>query len=160
MGENPAGGESSIGRHRGKVDSLSEGIRRACATGADEPESGPPARMNKRGEEMIVAGVMSGTSADGIDVAIARIRGSEAGSRVASKTLPRGQECPRHIVELVGHRDFPYPRAVRTAVLAAMNAAHASVADLSRLNFLLGELYADALLATQQKLGVKIQLIG
>jgi anhydro-N-acetylmuramic acid kinase len=121
--------------------------------------------MKNRDKEMIVAGVMSGTSADGIDVAIVRISTSKPGSRelgprAASPTLPRGQKCPRHIIKLVGHRDFPYPPNIRAAVLAAMNAAYASVADLSRLNFLLGVLYADAVLATQRRLGVKIQLVG
>jgi len=41
-----------------------------------------------------------------------------------------------------------------------MNSAHAKVADLARLNFLLGELYADAVLATQRKFRVKAELIG
>jgi anhydro-N-acetylmuramic acid kinase len=41
-----------------------------------------------------------------------------------------------------------------------MNAAQASVADLSRLNFLLGELYADAVLATQQQFRIKPDLVG
>ncbi len=109
---------------------------------------------------MLVAGVMSGTSADGIDVAVVRIRPPTSGSRAALRKLPRGQECPRHTIELIGHRDFPYPSQVRAAVLAAMNAQQASVADLSRLNFLLGELYADAVLSTQRKLGVKVQLVG
>ena len=42
--------------------------------------------------------------------------------------------------------EYSYPAQVRAAVLAAMNAANASVADLARLNSLLGELYADAVL--------------
>ena len=41
-----------------------------------------------------------------------------------------------------------------------MNARSASVADLSRLNFLLGELYADAVLAAQKKFRVKANLVG
>jgi anhydro-N-acetylmuramic acid kinase len=41
-----------------------------------------------------------------------------------------------------------------------MNAQSASVADLSRLNFLLGELYADAVLATQKRFRVKADLVG
>ena len=40
-----------------------------------------------------------------------------------------------------------------------MNAS-ASVADLSRLNFLLGELYADAVAATQRKFGLECELVG
>jgi anhydro-N-acetylmuramic acid kinase len=45
-------------------------------------------------------------------------------------------------------------------VLAAMNAKNARVADLSRLNFLLGDLYADAVLATQRQFRVKADLVG
>ncbi len=41
-----------------------------------------------------------------------------------------------------------------------MNASSASVADLARLNFLLGELYADAVLATQRQFRVKAELVG
>lgn len=96
--------------------------------------------MNKA--QMIVAGVMSGTSADGINVALVRM-GARSGR-----------------FELIGHAEFPYSRKVRTAVLAAMNASEASVADLARLNFLLGELYADAILAAQNQLHAKVELIG
>ena len=89
---------------------------------------------------MIVAGVMSGTSADGINVALVGI--AEPG---------RGR--PRNTnIKLLGHSEFPYPKEVRRAVLAAMNAKTASVADLARLNCLLGELYADTVVATQRRL--------
>ncbi len=87
---------------------------------------------------------MSGTSADGIDVALVRIQG-------------RGFRS-RH--ELLAHSHFAYPAAVRRAVLAAMNATTASVADLSRLNFLLGELYADAVTKAQQRAGARCELVG
>ena len=36
----------------------------------------------------------------------------------------------------------------------------ASVADLARLNFLLGELYAEAVLATERRFRVKADLVG
>ncbi len=104
--------------------------------------------MSKSG--MIVAGVMSGTSADGIDVALVRIGDPKARGRVA-----RG-----HTIQLIGHMQFPYAANVRASILAAMNADRASVADLARLNFLLGELYADAVLATQRRFRVKADLIG
>ena len=111
-------------------------------------------------KEMIVAGVMSGTSADGINVAVVRM-GSHLGSREASvKTLAvRGGGRPRHM-ELLGHAEYSYPKRVRAAVLAAMNASRASVADLARLSFLLGELYSDAVLATERQFRVKVDLIG
>src|ERR1035438_3934537 len=41
-----------------------------------------------------------------------------------------------------------------------MNASQASVADLARLNCFLGELYADAVLATQRQFRVKADLVG
>jgi anhydro-N-acetylmuramic acid kinase len=93
---------------------------------------------------MIVAGVMSGTSADGIDVAIAEIMGRGFNLRF----------------KLRGHEHFDYPAAVRRAILPIMNAHTASVADLSRLNFLLGELYADAVLTTAKRTRSKPALIG
>ncbi len=98
---------------------------------------------------MIVAGVMSGTSADGINVALVRLHGSRSKGR------------PRHPgLELLGHAEYPYPQPVRRAVLAAMNAERARVADLARLNVLLGKLYADAVLATQRRFHHNAELVG
>jgi anhydro-N-acetylmuramic acid kinase len=45
-------------------------------------------------------------------------------------------------------------------VLEAMNATRASVANLARLNFLLAELYAEAVLTTQRRFRLKAELIG
>ena len=36
----------------------------------------------------------------------------------------------------------------------------AKVSDLARLNFVLGELYADAVLATERKFRIKAQMVG
>ena len=102
---------------------------------------------------MIVAGVMSGTSADGINVALVRV-GPELGGRVARP------HTKQKTFQLLGHAEFSYPRRVREAVLAAMNAKQASVAELAQLNFVLGELYADAVLTTQAKFRVKAELVG
>ena len=113
-------------------------------------------------KEMIVAGVMSGTSADGINVALVRMGTRQTEARTSSRRrAPRAQVRRSHtLFELLGHAEYSYPKQVRAAVLAAMNAERASVADLARLNFLLGELYADAVLAAQRKLRVKAQLVG
>ncbi len=109
---------------------------------------------------MIVAGVMSGTSADGINVALVRLGGSGSREKPVTGTGSRGRGRPRHIFTLLGHAEYPYPAKVRSAVLSAMNAKQARVADLARLSFLLGELYADAVLATQQQFRVKADLVG
>jgi len=93
---------------------------------------------------VIVAGVMSGTSADGIDVALVRVQGRGFRSRL----------------ELLAHYQFPYPSDVRRAVLAAMNARSVSVADLARLNFLLGDLYADAVRTAQRRARLQCELVG
>lgn len=101
---------------------------------------------------MIVAGVMSGTSADGINVALVKLQYAPRRS---------GRERPsRTVPELLGHAEYPYPKIIRAAVLAAMNSPRANVADLARLNFLLGELYAEAVLAAQKRLRGKADLVG
>ena len=111
---------------------------------------------------MIVAGVMSGTSADGINVALVRVGDAgQAGSRQPAAGLRlHGRVARAHTIKLLGHAEYSYPAKVRAAVLSAMNASQASVADLSRLNFLLGELYADAVLSTQRQFRVKATLVG
>jgi anhydro-N-acetylmuramic acid kinase len=106
---------------------------------------------------MIVAGVMSGTSADGINVALVEMVESRH-SRSRSASGARARSLPP--VRLIAHAEYPYPSKVRTAILSAMNATEASVAKLSRLNFLLGELYSEALLATQKRYRTKVDLVG
>lgn len=94
---------------------------------------------------MIVAGVMSGTSADGVDVALVRLRGT--GSYLH--------------YDFLGHRHFEYPKALRQAILNAMNASNISVAELSRLNFVLGEFYAEAVQQARRKIrGFGLDLVG
>jgi anhydro-N-acetylmuramic acid kinase len=94
---------------------------------------------------MIVAGVMSGTSADGINVALVQI-------------AERGRGRPRHT--LLASAEYPFPAPVRRAILSMMNSESARVADLARLNFLLGELYADAVAKTARQHYVKLDLVG
>jgi anhydro-N-acetylmuramic acid kinase len=95
---------------------------------------------------MVVAGVMSGTSADGVDVAICRISPALVGS------MPR--------IKLLGHLGIAYPKAVRAAVLGAMDADSISVAELSQLNWRLGEIYADVVGKAQDKFEVQVALVG
>jgi anhydro-N-acetylmuramic acid kinase len=98
-------------------------------------------------KNMIVAGVMSGTSADGVDVALCRI----------SPVLRKGGS-PR--IKLLGHVGFEYPKGLRAAVIGAMDAQAISVAELARLNWRLGEAYADAVAKAAEQFGVKIGLVA
>lgn len=98
-----------------------------------------------RPKRMFVAGVMSGTSTDGVDVALCRI-------------APGGNGAPK--IKLIGHSGFRYSKTIRAAVLAAMDARSISVADVSRLHWRLGEIYADAVESAAKKFGVKVNLVG
>ena len=111
-------------------------------------------------QAMTVAGVMSGTSADGINVALVRIGTKRSGSRGEPSEGTGSSGRGRPLYTILGHAEYAYPRQVRAAVLAAMNAERARVADLARLNFLLGELYADAVQATERRFRVKADLVG
>jgi anhydro-N-acetylmuramic acid kinase len=93
---------------------------------------------------IIVAGVMSGTSADGVDVALCRI-------------FP-GASTPR--VRVLGHYAAKYPAKLRAAVLASMDAQNTTTAELSRLNWRLGVIYADAIESAVREIGVKPQLVA
>ncbi|HTW63958.1 MAG TPA: anhydro-N-acetylmuramic acid kinase [Bryobacteraceae bacterium] len=86
---------------------------------------------------MRVAGLISGTSVDGIDVAVVDIGDG---------------------IHVVATATVPYPDDVRAAILSVSNAdTHTST--IARLNFLLGELFAEALLKTGVPLET-IELIG
>jgi anhydro-N-acetylmuramic acid kinase len=105
---------------------------------------------------MIIAGVMSGTSADGINVALVRFASSDKGRARGSSP----HEHTNSDFTLLAHEAYPFPAPVRRAILAMMNAELAHVADLARLNFLLGELYAEAVAKTARKHRAKLDLVG
>jgi len=77
---------------------------------------------------MMVAGIMSGTSLDGIDVALVEIENNAGATPF----------------QLRGSYAEPYPAEVRQAILGVSNCA-THTAGLARLHMLLGILYADAL---------------
>lgn len=98
----------------------------------------------KRARSMVVAGVMSGTSADGVDVALCRIG--------------PGVDSPR--ARLLGMKSFTYPKPVRTELLALMAGEARSAADLGRLNWRLGGIYAECVAAAAEELKIKPALVG
>jgi len=100
-----------------------------------------------KAKALIVAGVMSGTSADGVDVALCRI----APGRLAWDSAR---------VKLIGTVGFPYPKAVRAEVLRVMEGEAAPAAELSRLNWRLGGIYADAVERAAKKFGFEVGLVG
>lgn len=83
---------------------------------------------------MRVAGLISGTSVDGIDVAVVDI------------TMPS--------LETVSFQSIPYPADVRSAILAISNAP-AHTAQIARINFLVGEFFAAAV----KRCGVPLETI-
>ncbi len=87
---------------------------------------------------MRVVGIMSGTSLDGIDVAVVDIRGKRLNCRA--------------------FHSIPYPKAVREALLSVSNNI-THTATISRLNFLLGALYADAIHETCRRKRVPLNSI-
>ena len=96
---------------------------------------------------MLVLGMMSGTSADGIDVALARISGAP----------------PNLNAKLLGHTSKKFPPALRKEILRIAEQQPTSAGELSQLNFRLGELFAGAALSACKQFRVapsKIALIG
>ncbi len=78
----------------------------------------------------IVVGLMSGTSMDGIDAAVVEITGSGEMTRLRSQ----------------GFLTVPYPKEVKKDLLGIDRGRHSQndLAEISALNFKLGELFAQA----------------
>jgi len=100
-----------------------------------------------KAKAMVVAGVMSGTSADGVDVALCRI-------------APGAREGDSPTVRLIGLLETRYPKAVRAAVLRVMEGEAVTAAQMSQLNWRLGDIYADCVEKAADKFGVRVGLVG
>jgi len=97
----------------------------------------------RRSESSLALGIMSGTSGDGIDVALVRVSGRKA--------------------RLENFAALPFPDRVREAILRLGEGRATTTREISQLNFLLGEVFADAALAACRKFRVRpsqIALIG
>jgi anhydro-N-acetylmuramic acid kinase len=98
-------------------------------------------------KSMLVLGLMSGTSADGIDVALARISGAP----------------PQLNAKLLGHTSSKFPAALRKEILRVAEQRPITAGELSQLNFRLGEIFAEAARTACRKFRVspkRIALIG
>jgi anhydro-N-acetylmuramic acid kinase len=92
---------------------------------------------------MLALGIMSGTSADGIDVALVRVAGRKA--------------------SLENFAAFPFPREVQKEILKLGEGRPVTTREISQLNFLLGEVFAKASLSACKKFRVppaQIDVIG
>lgn len=95
----------------------------------------------------LVVGLMSGTSADGVDAALCRITGHGTASRI----------------EQLSFVFQPFAPEVRSEILRLATGQNACAADFCKMNFLLGELYVQAVEALCTQAGIhcdEIDLIG
>ena len=102
----------------------------------------PIARLAAR-RRLRVAGLMSGTSADGVDAAIVDLGGRRA--------------------RVLAFATYPYPAALRRQVLALSGPGAVRVDDVCHLNFALGEVFASALVRLAARSGIplgSIDLVG
>jgi anhydro-N-acetylmuramic acid kinase len=97
-----------------------------------------------RSRTMRVAGLMSGTSADGVDVAIV--------------------DCPpRAAMQLVAFDTFAYPPAVRQGIFDLFDPATGRVDQVCHLNAAIGEIFAEALITLARRHAIaldSIDLVG
>ncbi len=96
---------------------------------------------------MRVIGMMSGTSADGIDAALVRLEGAPPDLKMIFE----------------GHKHFEFRGPVREAILRLANGEPTTTAEISQLNFAVGAEFAQAVLAACEEWGLsagKIDLIG
>jgi len=94
-----------------------------------------------------IIGLLSGTSADGIDAALCEIDGAP----------------PQLTAKITHARGFPYPPALRDAYLEAIDPQRSSTPALCKLNFALAEVFAQAaldLITDSRLTPADIDLIG
>jgi anhydro-N-acetylmuramic acid kinase len=85
--------------------------------------------MDKQGNEKFVVGLMSGTSLDGIDAAVVSIREENDG---------------KFDIKLLHFSTLPYSSEMKEILLELCNPVRARMEDISSMNMLLGELFANA----------------
>jgi len=94
-----------------------------------------------------VIGIMSGTSLDGIDVALVEIDGNSIFTKI----------------NLLGYLEFPLPNEIKDKLLNNSAKETSNVEDISQLNFLLPNIYFDAVKSLCKNINFpleKIDLIG
>lgn len=95
----------------------------------------------------LVIGLMSGTSADGIDAVLVEIKNSGVKTKLRQ----------------IAFESYPYSNSLKKLILTNSDAKTARLDDITRLNFLLGEYFADAAMRIVKKVKLTfkdIELIG
>jgi anhydro-N-acetylmuramic acid kinase len=93
--------------------------------------------------ERLIIGIMSGTSADGVDAALVRARGS--GESLSWR--------------LLRHETLQYSPKVRDLILRCSEPGSGDAASLCRLNVMLGELFARAAIHVAAQAGLDLQAV-
>ena len=88
----------------------------------------------------LAAGIMSGTSIDGIDVAIAKISGLDESTKI----------------EYINGITIPWPEEIASKIKDAMDINKSNVALISELNFSISNCYFEALKEVCAKSGIKL----
>lgn len=94
-----------------------------------------------------VVGLMSGTSVDGVDAALVEIGGTDSDPQI----------------KLLAFENHPYPAAVRARIFELFRPEAATVDKVGYMNFLLGEIFADAALSVIERAGLSpaaVDLVG
>jgi anhydro-N-acetylmuramic acid kinase len=97
-------------------------------------------RLAKK-KKLRVAGLMSGTSADGVDVAIVDIKDNS------------------HAVNLIAFNTFPYPMAIRKAIFKLFDPSTARLDDICHFNFVLGEVFSNSITKLCKKAKIALNSI-
>jgi anhydro-N-acetylmuramic acid kinase len=97
-------------------------------------------RLAKK-KKLRVAGLMSGTSADGVDVAIVDIKDNS------------------HAVNLIAFNTFPYPMAIRKAIFKLFDPSTARLDDICHFNFVLGEVFVKSITKLCKKAKITLNSI-
>src|SRR5438445_10340387 len=101
----------------------------------------------RRKNKKLVAGLMSGTSADGIDTVLVELRGHGLKSKVRQ----------------LAFRTYPYPKGLRSFLMRNSDTKTARLDDIVRLDTLIAMLFAGAVKALARSAGIpltNIDLIG
>ena len=94
-------------------------------------------------QDKLLIGLMCGTSADGVDVALAKISGFGFDSQV----------------ELLDYLEYPLPDLLREEIFKSFDIASSDVWQISQLNFALGDIFAQATLTMLKKAKLKPEAI-